>query len=101
MFNLNIKKMDKSIQFVQVTPEQLQNAIIEGVKTQLNDLKEHLQPKEPTKYLTRSDVAEMLKIDLSSVHNWTKRGILKSYQIAGRIYYKRDEVENAIIELKK
>ncbi len=93
--------MKKSIQFVQITPEQLQNAIIEGVKSQLKDLKEHLQPKKPTKYLTRSDIAEMLKIDLSSVHNWTKRGILKSYQISGRIYFKRDEVEQAIVALKK
>lgn len=101
MLNLILRQMEKTIQFVQVTPEQLQNAIIEGVKLQLNDLKEHLQPKEPTKYLTRSDVAEMLKIDLSSVHNWTKRRVLKSYQISGRIYYKRAEVENAIIELKK
>jgi hypothetical protein len=43
----------------------------------------------------------MLKIDLSSVHNWTKKGILTSYQIGGRVYYKRAEVESAIIELKK
>jgi hypothetical protein len=93
--------MERTIQFVQITPEQLQNAIIEGVKSQLNDLKAHFQPKEPTEYLTRQDVAKMLQIDLSSVHNWTKRGVLKSYQISGRIYYKRAEVEQAIIELKK
>ena len=91
----------ETVQFIQVTPEQLQNAIIEGVKTQLQDLKKHFQPKEPNEYLTRVEVAEMLKIDLSSVHNWTKKGILISYQIGGRVYYKRAEVENAIVELKK
>lgn len=91
----------EQIQFVQVTPQELQNAIIEGVKTQLQDLKKHFQPKEPNEYLTRVEVSEMLKIDLSSVHNWTKKGILTSYQIGGRVYYKRTEVENAIVELKK
>ena len=91
----------QSIQFVQVTPEQLKNAIIEGVKLQLDDLKSNFQPKEPNTYLTRSDVAKMLKIDLSSVHNWTKKGVLKSYQISGRVYYKLAEIEGAIIELKK
>ena len=91
----------QSIQFVQVTPEQLKNAIIEGVKLQLEDLKANFQPKEPNTYLTRSDVAKMLKIDLSSVHNWTKKGVLKSYQISGRVYYKLAEIEGAIIELKK
>ena len=91
----------QTVQFIQVTPEQLQNAIIEGVKTQLQDFKKHFQPKEPNEYLTRVEVAEMLKIDLSSVHNWTKKGILTSYQIGGRVYYKRLEIENAIVELKK
>ena len=91
----------QTVQFISVTPEQLQEAIIEGVKTQLQDLKKHFQPKEPNEYLTRNEVAEMLKIDLSSLWNWTKKGILTSYQIGGRVYYKRTEIENAIIELKK
>ncbi len=91
----------QQVQFIQVTPEQLQTAIIEGVKIQLEDLKKHFQPKEPNKYLTRQEVAEMLQIDLSSVHNWTKRKILQSYQIGGRVYYKLDEVEAAIIKLNK
>ncbi|WP_243473059.1 helix-turn-helix domain-containing protein [Winogradskyella sp. MH6] len=90
----------KSIQFVQVTPEQLQEAIIDGVKIQLNDLKQHFKPKEPTEYLTRAEVSEMLKIDVSSVYNWTKRGILIPYQISGRIYFKRADIENAIVKLK-
>ena len=90
------------IQFIQVTPEQLQNAIIEGVKLQLEEFKKHFVPKkEPNRYLTRQDVADMLQIDLSSLWNWTKKGTLTSYQISGRVYYKLDEVENAIVKLNK
>ncbi|MDN3665322.1 hypothetical protein QWY92_07835 [Algibacter miyuki] len=33
------------VQFIQVTPEQLQTAIIKGVKTQLEDLKNTFNPK--------------------------------------------------------
>ena len=88
-----------TVQFIQVTPEQLQNEIIKGVKTELEQLKKDFQPKQPSEYLTRNEVAEMLKIDLSSVHNWTKKGKLKAYGIGGRVYYKREEVENSIIEL--
>ena len=91
----------KTVQFIQVTPQQLQDAIIEGVNFKLEDLKKNFQPKEPNEYLSRNDVAEMLKIDLSTVHNWTKKGILQSYQIGGRVYYKRKEVDNAIVKLKK
>lgn len=89
-----------TLQFIQVTPEQLQDAIIQGVKIQLQELRNHFQPKEPTEYLTRNEVAELLKINLSSVHNWTKKGILTSYQIGGRVYYKRSEIDNSIDELK-
>ncbi len=91
----------ETIQFIQITPDQLQDAIIEGVKMQLEELKKEFQPKQPTEYLTRNEVKELLKIDLSSVHNWTKKGKLKSYGIGNRIYYKRSEVEQAIIPLNK
>lgn len=90
----------KSLQFIQVTPEQLQEAIIAGVNTKLEELKKGFEPKSPTEYLTRREVAEMFKIDISSVHNWTKKGIIISYQIGGRVYYKRSEIETAIVELK-
>ena len=93
--------MSKAIQFVQVTPEELKNEIIDGLRLQLDDIKKHLQPKEPTKYLTRNNVSEMLSCDLSTVHNYTVRKILQSYQIGSRVYYKRDEVENAIVKLRK
>ncbi len=90
-----------AIQLIQVTPEQLQNAIINGVNSKIEDLKQHFQPKEPTEYLERSEVAKMLNIDLSTVHNYTKRGILTAYGIGRRVYYKRHEVENAIVKLEK
>jgi len=89
------------IQFVQVTPEQLQTAIIEGVKLQLDELKKNFQPKTPTEFLSRQETAKLLKVDISSIHNWTKRGILQSYGVSGRVYYKRSEIENAIVKLKK
>ena len=87
------------VQFISVTPDQLQSAIIEGVKTQLQDLKKHFQPKEPTEYLTRSELAELLSVDLSTIHNYTKKGLLISYGISGRVYYKRAEVDQALIKL--
>ena len=90
-----------TIQFIQVTPDQLKTAIIEGVKSQIEDLKSHFQPKEPKQYLSRQEVSNMFSVDLSTVHNWTKKGILTAYQIGGRVYYERTEVENSIIHLKK
>ena len=91
----------ETVQFISITPEKLQNAIIEGLRTQIENLILLSQKKEQNEYLTRLDVAKLFQIDVSSVHNWTKKGILQSYQIGGRVYYKRTEVENSIIKLKK
>jgi hypothetical protein len=93
--------MAEKLQFVQVSPEQVQDAIIGGVKLQFDDLKKHFQPKEPTEFLTRQEVAKMLKVDISTIHNWSKRGILKPVGIGARVYFRREDLNNSIVELKK
>ena len=69
------------------------------IRNQLDELKNSFEPKTPTEWLTRNEVAEMLKCDLSTVHNWTKKGKLKKYCIGDRTYYKRSEVESALIAI--
>lgn len=73
---------------------------IENITKALAELKEKIQPMEPTKYLTRSEVAEMLSVNLSTIHNYCKRSILQPYGIGARVYFKRDEVEKALVKLK-
>jgi len=87
------------LQFIQTTPEQLQEAILQGVKKQLEELKKEYQPREPEEYLSRAEVAKLLKVDISTIHNWGKAGKLKRHGLGNRVYYKRSEVEQAIIEL--
>lgn len=86
------------IQFLQVTPEQLQKAIIDGVKDQLELLKKEFQPKQPEDYLTRDEVKKLLKINMTTVHNWTKAGNLKAYYLGNRVYYKRSEIDETLAQ---
>jgi hypothetical protein len=93
---------NKEVLIYNINPSELKNALIESVTNQLNDFKKHLENQnKTTEYLSRNDVSKMLGINLSSLHNWTKKGILQAYQISGRVYYKRSEVEESIVELKK
>ena len=87
------------LQFIQTTPEQLQEAILQGVKKQLEELKKEYQPREPEEYLSRAEVAKLLKVDISTIHNWGKAGKIKRYGLGNRVYYKRSEIERAIIQL--
>lgn len=82
------------------TPEEITNIIMNDLKLEFESLKKEFQPKEPSEYLTRNEVKDILKVDMSTIHNWTKKGKLKAYGIGHRIYYKRSEVEEAIKPLK-
>lgn len=50
-------------------------------------------------YVTRFEVASMLKISLPTLSEWTKLGWLTSYKMGNRVYYKLNEVESAIEKL--
>ncbi len=88
------------IQLIQLTPNELQNAIIEGINQKFDELKTSFQPKEPEELLTRSETSALLKINLTTLWNYTKQGKLISYGIGNRVYYKRAEVMQSIIKLK-
>lgn len=49
--------------------------------------------------LTREETAKLLSISLPTLWNWTKKNILKSYGIGSRVYYKKDEVINSLIQI--
>lgn len=92
------------LEFIQVTPQQLRDFLsdcLSDINRKLDGIKKDFQPKEPTEYLTRKEVQKMLNINMSTLHHWTKQGKLKAYGIGARIYYKRHEVDSALIRLKE
>ena len=88
----------QTIQFVGTTPQELQQQINEGVKIQLQEFLTHFKPKLPNEYLTRQEVATMLSIDISTVHNFCKRKKLNPLGFSGssRVYFLRSEVEASL-----
>jgi len=47
-------------------------------------------------YLNRFEVADLLRISLPTLGNWTKEGILQSYRIGKRVLYRVDEVNSSL-----
>lgn len=86
----------KKVQLVEITPEQLQKMLAIEIAEKIEELKEVLKPVEKTEYLTRTEVSELLKINLSTVHKWTKQNYLHAYYLGNRVYYKRSEIENTL-----
>jgi len=49
-----------------------------------------------SKFITRKEVAQLLKISLPTLSQWTKEGKLQSYKPGNRVLYKQDEVLLAV-----
>ena len=84
----------------EVTPEQI-TSLFEGLQNQLTELKQNFQPKEPTVWLTRNEVAELLKVDLSTLWNWQKKSKLVPFGIGNRVLYRISDIDSALILLGK
>lgn len=85
-----------AIQFIQYTPDELKKDITEIVKFQIQDNLKKLQAQPPKEYVTRSDVAKMFDVDLSTIHNWCKKKKLNPLGIGSRVYFLRSEIEASL-----
>lgn len=94
--------MTNSVILSEITPDQLKDLISEGVRSQLEAFKKDFH-KEAAQddLLSREEAASFLKIDSSSLWRWQQKGKIKAYSIAGKRYYKRNELLNALTEVKK
>lgn len=93
--------MENSILLEKLTKEELENSIRMIIREELEEFKNNLPELiNEDDLLTRKEVADLLKIDLSTIHNWTKKGRLKSYGIGNRVYFRRKDIDEALIPLR-
>ncbi len=51
--------------------------------------------------LTRTETAKILKVELTTLWSWTKKGKITAYGIGNRVYYKRGEIMKSLIILNR
>lgn len=85
--------------FLQCTPQELKEVIQNAINDTMATFQQTLQPKRSDEYLTRQEVADLFKVDLSTIHNWCKQGKLKPYGIGSRVYFLRSDIDNCLIPL--
>ena len=94
--------MTNSILLQDLTPQQLGNLIDEKLVNRLEQLRKQLSSQESNdELLTRDETCTFLKIDSSTLWAWTNKGRVKAYGIGSRRYYKRSELLECLILVKK
>ena len=81
--------------------EQLKTEISEDVFNKISCLIQTAQTTNPeTEFITRKQTADLLRVSLPTINDWTKTGKIKGYRIGSRIRYKRNEIENSLSQIK-
>jgi predicted DNA-binding transcriptional regulator AlpA len=94
--------MAKSTLLHDATPDELIEKFNQNLKVQLDAFKKELTNSDSAdELMTQKEVCELLQIDPSTLWHWCNQGRLKKYGIAKRRYYKRSEIMEALILLKK
>jgi excisionase family DNA binding protein len=88
----------ETINFIGVDPENLINEIVNKVKDSLiPELEKNLKDNKSKDYLSAENICERFGVSKPTIHQWRSRGILKAYKLGSRVYYRLDEIENAMI----
>lgn len=92
-------EQSKMTQVFGISPEEFKESILSDVRAELKAITLNFQPVTPPEYLTRQEVAEILKVSLVTLSDWNKKKILNPYRLGNLIRYKRTEIEQALINI--
>ncbi|MBC5842462.1 DNA-binding protein [Flavobacterium sp. F-380] len=94
--------MTNSILLENVSPEKLTELITTVFKKELEDFKKQLiTQSENEDLLNREQLLELLQINASTLWHWQNKGRITVYKFANKCYYKRSEIMQSLIALKK
>lgn len=82
----------KEVKIYDLDPIQFREDIIKHVKLLISDLTKQLEPDKPEVWLTRKDASKFLGVSLMTIHDWSKKGILKPKKIGTRIRFRQSDI---------
>lgn len=89
----------QQIQITQLSPDDLKGIIKGLLRSELEALKDQITKSKSEVFYTREETADRFKIDISTLHRWTKSGKIIPHAIGARIYYKESSIQQALVKL--
>lgn len=90
--------MKHSIIIQNVTSDDLKEIISDAIREKLKGLSP--DTNKPSDYLTREETADLIRISLPTLIDYTKKGYIKGYRIGSRVLYRRDQIEECLKEIQ-
>ncbi len=90
------------IQIENISVEELTEIIAEKLVDKLEKkIATLISNQNDDELLTRTETAKILKVELTTLWSWTKKGKITAYGIGNRVYYKRGEIMKSLIILNR
>lgn len=92
----------KVIEIENISVDELTEIIAEKLVDKLEKRIATLVSKQnDDELLSRTETAKILKVELTTLWSWTKKGKITAYGIGNRVYYKRGEIMKSLIILNR
>ena len=82
----------KTVQIQEVSVDELADKVAEKLLNKIGVYLKEYATKNDDTILTREETAKFLRINITTLWNWSKRGILIPFGIGNRVYYKKQEI---------
>jgi excisionase family DNA binding protein len=92
--------MTNSLILENVSKSELKDLISRAVAEELSKSRRETLPAKEFAILTRRQTCEMLGITLSTLHEWTKSGVIQGTRIGTRVRYRQADVEAALKDIQ-
>lgn len=83
---------------VEELTEIIAEKLVDKIETRIAML---ISKQNDEELLTRTETAKILKVELTTLWSWTKKGKITAYGIGNRVYYKRGEIMKSLIILNR
>ncbi len=102
MFNfLRILFMSESIILTNVTVDDLKSIIDERLQAALTTFKPAEPETKEEELIKIEEVCKLLNVSKVTIHAWKKSGKLPFYRISNKIYFKRNEIVDALRKIER
>jgi hypothetical protein len=90
----------KPVYIYPFSPEELSEKFLQTVDSRLVNLLKKLQvsKNDEEELLTVDETLNFLKCSKQALWNWRKNGVLPSYRMGNRVYYKKSDIFSKLIK---
>ena len=85
--------------FHNISPDDFFSKLKEIIAETVSNISPQIQVEKRDELLTAEETALYFKKSTDTIANWADKGYIQKYGIGFAIYYKRNEIENAVVPI--